>query len=114
MRTLLLAALIAGSAAPATRAATAAPADQDSNRTWEDYRIKTRAALDVLEDKIAKLESSQAQALRAKKSDADRLFGQLETATEEARKELRTKLDRALRELEQSVHKAEAKPRDRT
>jgi len=128
MKTLMLAALIAGSAIGAAPARAAAPAQQDSRQSWEDYRIKARKDLDVLEDKIAKMESdartagadarmrlqTQAKTLRAKKTDADQIMGQLAMATEDARKELRVKLDRALRDLKKAVHKAEVKPRDRT
>ena len=138
MKTLALAALIAGGAAWAASAPAAAPDRSGSNQTasdrgdskqsWEDYRIQARKDLDVLEDRIAKLElntkaaeaeardrlQAQAQSLRAKKTDADRMFDSFETATETARRELRVKLDRALRDLKKAVHKAEVKPRDRT
>jgi len=128
MKSLMLAALIAGSAAGAAPARAAAPAQQDSRQAWEDYRIRARKDLDVLEDKIAKLETdaktagadarmrleAQAKTLRAKKADADRIMGQLALATEDARKELRVKLDHALRDLKRAVHKAEVKPRERT
>jgi hypothetical protein len=129
MKRIMLAALIAGSAAWAAPAlAAAATAGQDTSQTWEDYRIKTRKELDALGDKIARLEASaktaqsdvrmhmeaQNKAIRAKKAEADRLLGQFETAAVDARKDLRVKLDRAMRELRTSIHKAEAKPRERT
>jgi ribosome-associated translation inhibitor RaiA len=127
MKKLILAALVAGSAVWAAPARAAAPAGQDSKQTWEDYRIRTRKELDVIGDKIAKLEMSaktaqadvrmhldaQNKALRAKKSDADRMLNQFETAAAEARKELRVKLDRAMRDLKTSIHKAEIKSRER-
>lgn len=128
MRNLMLAVLIAGSAAGAAPARAAAPAGQDSSQTWEDYRIKTRKELDVIEGKIAKMESSaktaqadvrmrlqaQNKTLRAKKADADRMLAQFETAAVDARRQLRVKLDRAVRDLKTSIRKAEVKPRDRT
>jgi hypothetical protein len=128
MKTLILAALVAGGAPFAAPARAAAPVHQDTRQSLEDFRIKARKDLDILEDKIAKLErdaknagadardrlQSQAKALRDQKSDADRMMNQLATATAEARKELQTKLDRALRDLKKAVRKAEAKPRDRT
>jgi hypothetical protein len=124
----MLAVLIAGSAAGAAPARAAAPAGQDSSQTWEDYRIKTRKELDVIEGKIAKMESSaktaqadvrmrlqaQNKTLRAKKADADRMLAQFETAAVDARRQLRVKLDRAVRDLKTSIRKAEVKPRDRT
>ena len=138
MKTLALAALIAGGAAWAASARAAAPdrsqpqqtaSDRgDSKQSWDDYRIQARKDLDVIEDKIAALElnakaagieararlQAQAKSLRAKKSDADRMLDKFETATETARAELRMKLDRSLRELKNSIRKAEVKPRDRT
>jgi hypothetical protein len=138
MRTLALAALIAGGAAWAAASARAAAPDPDSKaavsdrgdsrQSWEDYRIQARKDLDVLEDRIAKLElgakaagaeardrlQAQARSLRAKKTDADRMLDKFETATDTARKDLRSKLDRSLRELKKAVRKAEFKPRDRT
>jgi len=138
MKTLALAMLIAGGASWAVPARAAAPdrsasnqavSDRgDSKQSWEDYQIQARKDLDVIEDKIAALElnakaagaearanlQAQAKSLRAKKSDADRLLDKFEAATETARAELRTKLDRSLRELKRAVHKAEARPRERT
>jgi ribosome-associated translation inhibitor RaiA len=118
---LALAALVAVSGAPA-RAAAPVAAKQDSRQADEDYRLKTRPALDVIEDQLAALESdaktaaaetraglqAQAKALRAEKSDADRQFEQLETATDETRRELQAKLDQALSKLKQSIRKAQA------
>jgi hypothetical protein len=139
MKTLMFAALVAGGAVWAAAAAPAAAPDRsasnqagsdrgDSKQSWEDYRIQARKDLDVLEDKIARLElnakaagaeardrlQAQAKSLRAKKTDADRMLDKFEAATESARRELRVKLDRTLRELKKAVHKAEVKPRDRT
>ncbi len=128
-KSLILAALIAGGAPfGAATARAAAPAQQDSRQSWDDYRIKARKDLDVLEDRIAQLESdartaegdarlrlqSQSKALRDKKADADHMMNQLATATADARRELQMKLDRALRELKKSVRRAETRPRDRT
>ena len=128
MKEIILAALIAGGAPFAAPARAAAPDRQDTRQSWEDFRIKARKDLDILEDKIAKLESgaktagadardrlqSQAKTLREKKTDADRMMNRLATATAEARRDLQTKLDRAVSDLKKAVHKAEAKPRDRT
>ena len=128
MKNLMLAVLIAGSAAWAAPALAATTASQDSSQTWEDYRIKTRKELDVIQDKLAKLEvraktaqsdvrmrlEAQNKTLRAKKADADRMLDQFETAAIDARNQLRVKLDRAMRDLKTSIHKAELKPRERT
>jgi hypothetical protein len=128
MKNLMLAVLIAGSAAWAAPALAAATAGQDSSQTWEDYRIKTRKELDVIQDKLAKLEvraktaqsdvrmrlESQNKTLRAKKADADRMLDQFETSAVDARRQLRVRLDRAVRDLKTSIHKAELKPRERT
>lgn len=128
MKTLLMAALLAAGAPFAAPARAAAPDRQETRQSWDDYRIKARKDLDVLEDKIAKLErlaktanadvrarqKAEAKELRAKKGDAERMLNQLATATEEARLELQAKLDRLLRDLKRSVHKAEVRPRDRT
>ncbi|MFI5350230.1 MAG: hypothetical protein ACHQ2Z_11845 [Elusimicrobiota bacterium] len=138
MKSLALAGLIATGAvwAPSARAAApdgsgsnpAASDRGDSKQSWEDYRIQARKDLDVIGDKISKLElnakaagvearsrlEAQVKSLHAKKADADRMLDKFESATDAARKELRIKLDRSLRELKKAVHKAEVNPRERT
>jgi hypothetical protein len=128
MKKLILAALIAGGAPFAAPARAAAPDRQDTRQSWEDFRIRARMDLAILDDKIVKLErdaksaradgrdrlQSQAKTLREKKTDADRMMNRLATATAEARRDLQMKLDRAVSDLKKAVHKAEAKPRDRT
>jgi hypothetical protein len=131
MKSLPLAALIAVCAAWAAPVrAVEAPASpgQDLKQTWEDYRIKTRQELDVLDDKLGKLESdvktaegesrAQFQAetkhMRAQKEAADRMLEKFAAASEEARAELRVKLDRSLRDLRRSIRKTESRLKDRT
>lgn len=128
MKSLALAALVAGCAAWAAPSGAAAPDQQETRQSWENYRIKARQELDVVGDKIAALETkaksektkareelqAQTAAMRARKADAERLLGRISTATEDARRNLRTELDDALRALKESIHKAETESRDRS
>jgi hypothetical protein len=123
MKALLLAVLVAGAALP-SRAAPAGAAE--SPQELEGYRIKARQDLTLLGDRLAALElaarveqkraredlMTRTGELRAQKSEADRLFGRIDTGTNDERRAAREKLDEAIRDLRTGIEKAESAHRD--
>ena len=118
MKPLLLAALIAAPLLP-VRARAQNPVETPQER--EGYRIAMRQELDRLGERVSALElrarvektrgredlQSRTAELRARKKDADELFGRIESGTDQEKREARARLDQSVRDLRTEIETAE-------
>lgn len=124
MKALLLLAFLGSGAVLPASVFSQNPVETPQSR--EKYRIKTRQELDLLGERLSALElearveqqrarenlQTRTGELRARKKDADALFGRIETGTDEERRAARAKLDEAIRDLRLGIEQAEGSRRD--